>query len=79
MTQRDVTDQDQLTWTCVQTYAGLQDAAADKATELASKDKGTVTVVCTPSGQAQTVRLELPTNWLEEVSDEELLAKIAKG
>ncbi|RNI21849.1 hypothetical protein [Rufibacter latericius] len=78
MTQREVTDQDNLTWTCVQAYAGLQGDAAEKATELAETEEGTVTVVCTPSGQAQTVRLELPSNWLEETSDEELVKKISQ-
>ncbi|MBD0259650.1 MAG: hypothetical protein ICV83_28350, partial [Cytophagales bacterium] len=37
---------------------------------------GTVIVVCTPSGQAQTVRLELPAAWLEETADEELRSAI---
>ncbi|WP_210486047.1 hypothetical protein [Rufibacter aurantiacus] len=78
MTQREVTDQDNLTWTCVQAYAGLQGDAAEKATELSEFEEGTVTVVCTPSGQAQTVRLELPSNWLEATSDEEILQKIAQ-
>ncbi|KAA3436910.1 hypothetical protein [Rufibacter hautae] len=79
MTQREVTDQDNLTWTCVQTYAGLSDQAAEKATELSESEEGTVTVVCTPSGQAQTVRVELPKDWLESVSDEELVQKIEQG
>ncbi|WP_210465855.1 hypothetical protein [Rufibacter roseolus] len=78
MTQREVTDQDNLTWTCVQAYAGLQGDAAEKATELSESEEGTVTVVCTPSGQAQTVRLDLPSNWLEATSDEEILQKIAQ-
>ncbi|ALI99995.1 hypothetical protein [Rufibacter tibetensis] len=76
MTQREVTDQENLTWTCVQAYAGLQGKAGEKAAEISESDEGTVTVVCTPSGQAQTVRLKLPSNWLEETSDEELLEKI---
>jgi hypothetical protein len=78
MTQREVTDQDNLTWTCVQAYAGLSDQAAEKATELTDSDQGTVTVVCTPSGGAQTVRLQLPKDWLDQVSDEELVQKIAQ-
>ncbi|MGV3538426.1 MAG: hypothetical protein ACO1OQ_01360 [Rufibacter sp.] len=79
MTQREVTDQDNLTWTCVQAYAGLQGQAAEKATELAESAEGTVTVVCTPSGQAQTVRLDLPKTWLESLSDEELVRQIEQG
>ncbi|GGK86525.1 hypothetical protein ACD591_18130 [Rufibacter glacialis] len=79
MTQREVTDQDNLTWTCVQAYAGLEGKAAEKATELSETDEGTVTVVCTPSGQAQTVRLQLPTDWLDETTDEELVHEIEQA
>ncbi|WP_207431901.1 hypothetical protein [Sabulibacter ruber] len=79
MTQREVTDKDNLTWTCVQAYAGLQGKAAEKATELAETDEGNVTVVCTPSGQAQTVRLELSKDWLENLSDEDLLQQIEEN
>ncbi|AKQ44992.1 hypothetical protein TH63_04075 [Rufibacter radiotolerans] len=79
MTQREVTDQDNLTWTCVQAYAGLEDKAAEKATELTETEEGTVTVVCTPSGGAQTVRLQLPSNWLEKTSDEELIQQISQA
>ncbi|RNI31892.1 hypothetical protein EFA69_05110 [Rufibacter immobilis] len=79
MTQREVTDQDNLTWTCVQAYAGLEGKAAQKDAELSETEEGNVTVVCTPSGQAQTVRLQLPSNWLESVSDEELLQQIGQN
>ncbi|QCR24862.1 hypothetical protein C1N53_03230 [Pontibacter sp. SGAir0037] len=76
MTQREVTDQDGTTWTCVQAYGGLSKEKADKATELAEAGKGTVTVVCTPSGGAQTIRLQLPPSWEETTSEEQLLAAI---
>jgi hypothetical protein len=33
--------------------------------------------VCTPSGGAQSVRVELPRGWEERVSDAELLDAIA--
>ncbi|WP_205499922.1 hypothetical protein [Rufibacter psychrotolerans] len=79
MTQREVTDQDNLTWTCVQAYAGLEGKAAEKAAELTETQEGNVTVVCTPSGQAQTVRLELSRDWLENLSDEDLLQQIAQN
>ncbi len=35
-----------------------------------------VTVVRTPSGGAQTVRLQLPANWLDNFPDEELIQAI---
>ena len=79
MVQREVTDNDNLTWTCVQAYAGLEGAAAEKATQLSESDAGNVTVVCTPSGQAQTVRLDLSKDWLENLSDEELVQQIEQA
>ncbi len=79
MTQRDVTDQNATTWACVQAYAsGLNDKQTEKAaTKLAENEEGLVPVVCTPGGGAQSVRLQLTKDWLQQVSDEELLAKIA--
>ncbi|WP_241499129.1 hypothetical protein [Rufibacter ruber] len=79
MTQREVTNQNNLTWTCVQAYAGLGGKAAEKATELSESEAGTVTVVCTPSGQAQTVRLALPKDWIESLSDEEMVQQIEQA
>ncbi|WP_242928789.1 hypothetical protein [Pontibacter vulgaris] len=76
MTQREVTDNENTTWTCVQAYGGLSDDTAEKAAELTDDDNGKVTVVCTPSGGAQTVRLELDSNWQQKASDEELVQAI---
>jgi len=77
MKQREVTAQDNTTWTCVQAYAGLDTKTAEQAANLAEAEDGTVTVVCTPSGGAQTVRLELDKGWLDDLSDEELSTAIA--
>jgi hypothetical protein len=77
MKQREITAQDNTTWTCVQAYAGLDSKTAEQATKLAESEDGTVTVVCTPSGGAQTVRLELDKGWLDNLSDEELTTAIA--
>lgn len=76
-TQREVTDGEQVTWTCVQAYAGLGESAAAAALEerRAAEGRG-VPVVCTPTGGAQSVRLELAGDWLESMSDESLLAEI---
>lgn len=76
MQQREVTDQHHTTWTCVQAYAGVDSAAATEATERSTSAEGTVTVVCTPSGGAQTVRLDLNQDWFDSLSDEELVAAI---
>lgn len=80
MQQREVTDSEKTIWTCVQAYAGgLAGSATEQATKLAETDEGTVTVVCTPSGGAQTVRLDLQNNWFENLSDEELATAIQSG
>ena len=36
-------------------------------------------VVCTPSGGEQSVRIELPKDWAETLSDDNLLKAIAKA
>ena len=73
---RDVTDPDGTTWTCIQAFAGLG-ADADK-TEAARVDSAPdhVHVVCTPSGGAKSVRVQLHQAWEQELSDEELLQTI---
>ena len=58
-------------------YGGLEGEKAEKAAALTENGNGQVPVVCTPGVGAQTVRLELPKNWLEETSDEELVALIS--
>ncbi len=76
MTTRDATDADGLAWSCTQAYAGLgEGAAAEAAAEHADGD--TVTVVCTPTGAAQTVRLDLAPDWADALSDDALAAEIA--
>jgi len=75
---REVIDGEQTTWSCVQAYAGMGESAAAEALEekRAAEGRG-VPVVCTPSGGAQSVRLELPRDWTERLSDDALLAQIA--
>ncbi|WP_045688632.1 hypothetical protein [Hymenobacter sp. AT01-02] len=79
MKQREVTDKHHTTWTCVQAYAGVDSAAATAATKRSAAADGGVTVVCTPTGGDQTVRLELASDWNDALSDEELTAAIANG
>ena len=69
---RDVTDRDGTTWTCIQAFAGLG-ADADK-TEAARVEGAPdhVHVVCTPSGGAKSVRVQLPEAWEQQLSDDEL-------
>lgn len=76
MILREVTDNNNTTWTCVQAYSGLNGKAAEKAAALSEDAQGQVSIVCTPSGGAQSVRLQLNTNWHEKLSDEQLLQEI---
>jgi hypothetical protein len=75
--QREVTDAEQTTWSCVQAYAGVGDGEAAQALEekRAAEGRG-VPVVCTPSGGAQSVRLELAHDWATTLSDDALLVEI---
>ncbi|HEX2223795.1 MAG TPA: hypothetical protein VHN15_06295 [Thermoanaerobaculia bacterium] len=79
MEQREVRDADGVTWTCVQAFAGLSEGAAEEAAEKVESAAGTVPVVCTPSGGEQSVRVELPRDWQENLPDGELLATIERG
>lgn len=76
MKQREVTDENKITWTCVQPLSGVEGKMAEKAEEILKSENGGIPVVCTPSGGAQSVRLALGENWEEQVSDEDLLTAI---
>jgi hypothetical protein len=73
---REVKDADGVTWSCIQAFAGLGKDA--EKTEAARVDGAgnRFHVVCTPSGGAKSVRVELPGNWEKGLSDEELLRAI---
>jgi len=77
MQQREVTDQENTQWVCVQAFGGLNKQAAEEAADKVETEDGKVPVVCTPSGGAQTVRLQLSRDWLESYSDEQLVTAIA--
>lgn len=75
--EREVIDTENTTWSCVQAFAGLGgSAAADAAAERMADGDGRVIVVATPRGGAQSVRLELPRGWHEQLSDEDLVRAI---
>jgi hypothetical protein len=73
---REVKDADGVTWSCIQAFAGLgKDAEKTEAARVdGTRDR--FHVVCTPSGGAKSVRVELPGNWEKGLSDEELLQLI---
>ena len=75
---REVMDGEGTTWTCTQAYAGLSDAGEDEAKDDAARVEGTdrYRVVCTPSGGAQTVDLELAGGWEEALDDDALVREI---
>jgi hypothetical protein len=69
-------DSDGITWSCIQAFAGLgKDPEKTEAARVdGSRDR--FHVVCTPSGGAKSVRVELPGNWEKGLSDEQLLQVI---
>lgn len=79
MNQREVTDTEGTTWTCVQAYSA---GTEEKAEAIAKRTEGNnkqIPVVCTPSGGAQSVRLQLALDWLKQLSDEDLLKQIKRA
>jgi hypothetical protein len=72
---REVRDDEAITWSCVEAYAGLSGAAGDAARVDGPGER--YRVVCTPSGGAMSVELELPAGWEESLSDDDLLREIA--
>ena len=77
---REVTDEEGTVWTAVQAFAGLDgDEAPDPEKTEAARVKGApdrVHVVCTPSGGARSVRVQLPLGWKEDATDGEIAAAI---
>lgn len=76
---RDIKDHEGTAWNCVQAYAGLETNENKEPEIRAQNMNGTVRVVCTPSGGAQSVALQLPVAWEDEYSDEELLSQIKQN
>ncbi|NWF61752.1 MAG: hypothetical protein HXY43_21465 [Fischerella sp.] len=76
---REVTDTDGITWTCTQAYSGLSDEKENNTAAQVNEERDTYWVVCTPSGGAKSVRLELPGEWEDSYSDEDLLKQIKTG
>lgn len=74
--QREIKDQQGFNWVCVQSLASI-DSLKDPETK--NSTAGDVIVVCTPSGGAQTVRLQLPANWFDQLDDNKLLDQIRQG
>ncbi|SCX91716.1 hypothetical protein [Microvirga guangxiensis] len=73
---REVTDPDGITWTCIQAFSGLGKNPEKMEAARVDGEADAFQVVCTPSGGAQSVRIELPGDWEQGYSDEQLLKTI---
>jgi hypothetical protein len=73
---REVTDPDGITWTCIQAFAGLGNDPEKEEAARVDGEADAFQVVCTPSGGAQSVRIELPGDWEQKAPDEELVDMI---
>lgn len=71
---REVTDSEGTTWSCVEAYAGLSEDGKSDAAKIEGTDR--YRVVATPTGGAQSVTLELPAGWAEDLSDEDIVHAI---
>jgi hypothetical protein len=74
--EREIIDSDDITWTCVQAYSGLNNNAETQDAAQVKGQEDSYWVVCTPSGGTQSVRLKLQGEWEKSYSDEMLLNEI---
>lgn len=77
MKQRVLIAPDLTTWTCIQAYAGLDGEEPDQGNDDSPDAAGHVPVICTASGGAPSLCLELDPDWAEAMPDAELLLAIA--
>jgi DNA-binding protein YbaB len=78
MKERQVQDpQNNVAWKCVQALSAISEK--ELVEEKIKDENGNVPVVCTPSGKEQTVRIQVQPDWLENLSDQEILSKINEG
>ncbi|MBW4508737.1 MAG: hypothetical protein KME64_19815 [Scytonematopsis contorta HA4267-MV1] len=75
---REVTDSDNITWSCAEAYSGLSDSEEKSDAAKVKGEDNKYWVVCTPSGGAKSVRIKLSGDWENSSSDEELLDLIAQ-
>lgn len=73
---REVTDREGIVWTCIQAFAGLGNDSEKRDAAHVEGTADRVHVVCTPSGGAHSVRVELPGDWEAGLSDEALVEGI---
>jgi hypothetical protein len=73
---REVTDPNGITWTCIQAFSGLGKDQEKMEAARVDGEADAFQVVCTPSGGAQSVRIELPGDWEQKISEEQLMDMI---
>ena len=73
---REVSDAEGITWTCIQAFAGLGNDSEKTDAARVDGTRNQVHVVCTPSGGAKSVRLELSRDWETSLPDDDLLRAI---
>lgn len=74
--EREVTDSNGITWTCIQAYTGLSQNSENQDAAQIEGEEDTYWVVCTPSRGAKSVRLKLQGDWENTYSDKRLLHEI---
>ena len=73
---REVSDAEGITWTCIQAFAGLGNDPEKTDAARVDGTRNQVHVVCTPSGGARSVRIELTEDWEASLSEDDLLRAI---
>jgi hypothetical protein len=73
---REITAPDGIKWTCIQAFSGLGNNPEKTEAARVNGEADAFQVVCTPSGGAKSVRIELPADWEQKISEEELLDMI---
>ncbi len=73
---RDVTDAEGVAWSCIQAFAGLGNDPIKAEAARVEGGADRVHLVCTPSGGARSVRIELPLDWEQSSADEDILTAI---
>ncbi|MBM1169696.1 hypothetical protein [Microvirga arabica] len=73
---REVIDAEGITWTCIQAFAGLGNDPEKMDAARVDGARNKVHIVCTPSGGAKSVRIELAADWETSLPDDDLLQAI---
>jgi hypothetical protein len=73
---REVTDPDGIAWTCIQAFSGLGNDPEKRDAARVAGQSDLYDIVCTPSGGARSVRVQLPGDWETNLPDDRLVDAI---